>query len=95
MPLRLAALALIASTALAAAQGTVPPQTPLPGVAPGATPNATLPAAPGSPPASTAVDISASRPENLPLMEGRPAATQAVPGPNDPGAIPPSPAPRP
>ena len=90
MPVRLtAALVLVASSTFAVAQG-APPQP-----APETTPGAVMPAAPGSPPASSAVDISTARPDNMPRMEERPAATQVVPGPGDPGATAPPTAPTP
>ena len=90
---RLAAtLAFIVSSSMALAQGAPPAP---PQAAPETTPGAVMPAAPGSPPASTAIDISTARPDNMPRMEERPAATQVVPGPGDPGASAPPTAPTP
>lgn len=97
-PRRLAVLGfLLAATAAHAQQppampaAPVQPTNPAGAAAPGSTPNAVIPVAPGSPPAAAAVDISSTRPAQLPRMEGRPAATQVVPGPDATGATPPQP----
>lgn len=94
-----ALVVLALSAASAGAQS--PPPSPPPSQAPGPspvqppggvpvpeTPQGPVTTAPGSPPASSAVDISSSKPASLPRMEGRPAATQVVPGPDATGAAP-------
>jgi len=72
----LAGAALAAQTALAAAQN-----------APTTAPTTNFPAAAGSPPASSALDISASTPSNPGATGSRPAASQGVAGPNETGAV--------
>jgi hypothetical protein len=94
-PLAPALVALALSAGLAQAQGAPPSQAPGPspvqpsgGVPVPQDPPGPVTTAPGSPPAASSVDISSSRPESLPRMEGRPAATQVVPGPDATGAAP-------
>lgn len=73
--------------ALAQAQAPAPPAA---GVPIPETPPGPVTAVPGSPPASSAVDISSTRPQSLPRTDNRPAATQVVPGPDSTASTPPS-----